>query len=130
RNGAWEFFSLAGLPVSYHAYFPFGEEITSPTQDAERMKFTGHERDFANPSSVGDDLDYMHARHFGPLVGRFLSVDQVVGSPGQPQSWNRYNYVVNRPLSFTDPRGLQQQPPPVGMTLDDLGGYYGISITV
>src|SRR6185503_9678462 len=62
--------SAAMAKLAYHAYLPFGEELTSTTQDLEQMKFTGHERDFANPSSVADDLDYMHARHYSPLLGR------------------------------------------------------------
>jgi len=28
------------------------------------------------------------------------------GRPLQPQSWNRYTYVLNRPLSLVDPNGL------------------------
>lgn len=97
----------AGSVIAYHAYFPFGEEITSATQDVERMKFTGHERDFANPTGVADDLDYMHARHYGPLTGRLLSVDPTLESadPFLPQSWNRYNYVQNNPLLYVDPTG-------------------------
>ena len=42
----------------------------------------------------------------GPAIGsRFLSVDPVSGSPGHPQSWNRYSYVSNNPLAFVDPDG-------------------------
>ena len=94
--------------VAYHAYFPFGEEITSPTQDVERKKFTGHERDFANPSGVADDLDYMLSRHYSPLLGRFLSVDpsQLSRDPARPQSWNRYVYASNNPFNRIDPNGL------------------------
>jgi RHS repeat-associated protein len=96
------------MSVSYHAYFPFGEEITPTTQDVERKKFTGHERDFGNPSGVADDLDYMHARHYNPLLGRFLTTDPVLQvGPAQvlPQYWNRYSYSFNNPLKYVDPSG-------------------------
>ena len=53
----------SGYPAGYHVYYPFGEEATAFNQDAERMKFTGHERDLASLGGAGDDLDYMHARH-------------------------------------------------------------------
>jgi RHS repeat-associated protein len=112
----------AGYPKAYHAYYPFGEEATAFNQDTERLKFTGHERDFASAGGAGDDLDYMHARHHSPVTGRFLSVDPVGGNPAAPQSWNRYAYVTGRPLIYTDPNGLigfGRVPPPVGMTFYD-----------
>jgi RHS repeat-associated protein len=92
--------------VGEHAYFPFGEEVTSPVQNAERMKFTGHERDLGG-AGLEDDLDYMHARYCSPLAGRFLSVDpEGRGSkPGLPQSWNRYAYAKNNPILLIDPDG-------------------------
>ena len=69
------------------------------------MKFTGHQRDLANLGGDGDDLDYMHARHYNPTLGRFLSVDRHRGGGRIPQSWNRYAYVGGRPLVFADPDG-------------------------
>lgn len=30
---------------------------------------------------------------------------------GQPQSWNRYTYVLNNPLRLVDPTGLESQDP-------------------
>ena len=38
-------------------------------------------------------------------MGRFLSVDPVLGEAATPQAWNRYAYVRNRPLNYTDPTG-------------------------
>ncbi len=93
-----------GAQVAYHAYFPFGEEATAG--DTERMKFTGHERDLASLAGTGDDLDYMHARFYGPVNLRFLSADRRRGMAETPQSWNRYSYVTARPLAFRDPAGL------------------------
>ncbi|HKI00413.1 MAG TPA: RHS repeat-associated core domain-containing protein [Thermoanaerobaculia bacterium] len=111
----------AGNQVSFHRYYPFGREQTA-LQEGDPMKFTGHERDFANVAGDGDDLDYMHARHYSMITGRFLSYDPIGGNPSAPQSWNRYAYVMNRPMTYTDPYGLIGFTHiflPVGMTLDD-----------
>lgn len=97
---------VAGTKKAFHAYYPFGQEATVVNQDAERMKFTGHERDLGDPASDADDLDYMHARFCSPVTGRFLSVD-----PGKdwrralPQSWNGYTYVRGNPLRNIDSNG-------------------------
>src|ERR1700730_17345051 len=74
------------------------------------MKFTGHERDLGNPSSDQDDLDYMHARNYSALTGRFLSVDRAGGRAQRPQSWNRYAYARGNPLAYVDPTGLDPLP--------------------
>ncbi|MFN7964220.1 MAG: hypothetical protein U0V87_00825 [Acidobacteriota bacterium] len=34
---------------------------------------------------------------------RFLSPDEVVGNTQDPQTWNRYSYVMNNPMMYTDP---------------------------
>jgi RHS repeat-associated protein len=94
----------AANKIAQHTYYPYGEEATNPSQDAERMKFTGHERDFGGVGTT-DDLDYMHARYCSPLTGRFMSLDAVNGKPRVPQSWNRYAYGRGNPLKFVDPDG-------------------------
>jgi hypothetical protein len=38
-------------------------------------------------------------------MGRFISPDTVVQSYANPQSLNRYSYVFNNPLRYTDPSG-------------------------
>ena len=96
-----------GARTSYHVYYPFGEEATSITQDTERMKFTGHERDLGNTTSAADDLDYMPARFYNPQLGRFLRVDPK--NRYQPlrhsQTWNRNSYAAGNPLKYVDPDG-------------------------
>lgn len=55
-----------------------------------------------------EDLDYMHARYCSPVQGRFLSIDPVLKmrqAMRRPQRWNRYAYVTNNPLKWTDPTG-------------------------
>ena len=44
-------------------------------------------------------------RIYDPYLGRFLSADPVLQDPLNMQSFNRYSYVWNNPLSFVDPSG-------------------------
>jgi RHS repeat-associated protein len=101
--------------VKRHDYLPFGEELGANiggrtiaqgyTGDSIRQKFTSKERD----NETG--LDYFEARYYGSSQGRFTSVDPILSSArkNHPQSWNRYNYVLNNPLVLVDPNGLQDQ---------------------
>jgi RHS repeat-associated protein len=45
------------------------------------------------------------ARLYDPIVGRFISADEVVPDWFNSQSLNRYAYCVNNPLIYTDPSG-------------------------
>ena len=65
--------------------------------------YTGHEM----LDSVS--LIHMNGRVYDPDLGRFLSADPVIQFPGYSQSYNRYSYVLNNPLSYTDPRVLLQE---------------------
>ncbi len=47
----------------------------------------------------------MNARYYLPEVGRFISPDTIVPEPGNPQSFNRYSYVNDNPVNYTDPSG-------------------------
>ena len=90
-----------------HAYFPFGTELALTSEDPqERLKLTGHERDTIPGEPLS--LDYMHARYYGGLQGRFLSVDSTWESADEerPQSWNRYGYCDNNTVNRIDPDGL------------------------
>lgn len=61
----------------------------------------------------------MHARYCSPGLGRFLSTDPVGGSRKNPQSWNRYTYVLNNPLRYTDPTGMFPCPGLPSVECDD-----------
>jgi hypothetical protein len=45
------------------------------------------------------------ARFYSPRLGRFVSADSIVPQPGEPQALNRYSYVYNNPVIYTDPSG-------------------------
>ena len=47
----------------------------------------------------------MGGRTYNPVLGRFMQADPFIQSPGNVQSFNRYAYVLNNPMSYTDPSG-------------------------
>jgi RHS repeat-associated protein len=49
-----------------------------------------------------------HARFYGPVYGRFLSVDPMLDmrrTVTRPQLWNRYNYALDNTVVYGDPSG-------------------------
>ena len=70
--------------------------------DDVRKQYTGYERDDES------GLDYAQARYYNSNHGRFTSVDPLTASANvkDPQTFNRYSYVLNSPYKFTDPLGL------------------------
>jgi RHS repeat-associated protein len=67
-----------------------------------RRGYTGH-------SMLGRmGLIHMNGRVQDATIGRFLSPDPHVPNPGFTQSFNRYSYVNNNPLTFTDPSGFAE----------------------
>jgi RHS repeat-associated protein len=52
-------------------------------------------------------LIHMNGRVYDSGVGEFLSPDPFVPAPAFTQSFHRYSYVFNNPLSFTDPSGFE-----------------------
>jgi RHS repeat-associated protein len=73
--------------------------------------FSGYER------VVETELDFAQARYFVSITGRFSSPDPLLssGRTANPQTWNRYAYVLGNPLKSTDPLGLWEWS-------DELGG--------
>ena len=49
----------------------------------------------------------MNGRVYDYNLGRFLSVDPIIQSPGNSQSLNPYSYIMNNPLAGTDPTGYR-----------------------
>ncbi|VVH60616.1 Rhs-family protein [uncultured Gammaproteobacteria bacterium] len=66
--------------------------------------FTGHEHI--------DEMGFIHmnGRVYDPQIGRFLSADPHIQDPYNTQSYNRYSYVMNNPLKYTDPSGYWWNP--------------------
>jgi RHS repeat-associated protein len=53
-------------------------------------------------------LIHMNGRIYDPLIGRFLQADPIIQEPYNLQNYNRYSYVMNNPLAFTDPTGYSR----------------------
>jgi RHS repeat-associated protein len=62
--------------------------------------YTGHEQ--LDP--VG--LVHMNGRVYDPEIGRFLSADPFIQDVTNSQALNSYSYVLNNPVSMTDPSGF------------------------
>jgi hypothetical protein len=43
--------------------------------------------------------------YYDPGLGRFIQPDTIIPDLSNPQSYNRYSYVLNNPLRYTDPTG-------------------------
>ncbi|MDP8265860.1 MAG: SpvB/TcaC N-terminal domain-containing protein [Candidatus Aceula meridiana] len=84
-------------------YLPFGlfsrHEMYGDSSQVSHFYFTGKKLD----DETG--LYYYGARYYNPLIGRFLTADPMMPNPTNSQSLNRYSYVYNSPLCYTDPSG-------------------------
>jgi RHS repeat-associated protein len=98
--------SVAGGVVDCDAFYPFGEQDISIciSSNSTSHKFTGDERD------TETNLDHTWFRKYTSAQGRWMTPDPAglaAVDPANPQSWNRYSYVLNDPLDFVDPLGLE-----------------------
>ena len=90
--------------LSYDAWgkrrFPNGQDDPTGSISSQTTRgFTGQEE----LADVG--LVHMNGRVYDPLLGRFGTPDPTTENPFSTQGWNRYSYVGNSPLNFTDPSG-------------------------
>jgi len=106
-----------GTVVSRHDYTGFGKDIAETlgattggrtsaqgygATDELRKQYTGYERDDES------GFEYAQARYYNGDHGRFTSVDPLMASADikNPQTFNRYSYVLNSPYKYVDPLGL------------------------
>ena len=102
----------SGNVADQRGTYPFGENWYSPS--GAGWMFTTYARDAESGN------DYAMARSHVNRLNRFSSpdpLDLAAVSLDNPQSLNRYSYVMDVPVSLVDPLGLQpyrQQPVPEG----------------
>ncbi|MEM0542327.1 polymorphic toxin type 23 domain-containing protein [Flavobacterium sp. j3] len=61
--------------------------------------YTGHEH------LQGVVLIHMNGRLYDPVIHRFLQPDNFISDPQNTQAFNRYSYVLNNPLKYSDASG-------------------------
>ncbi len=90
-----------GEEVASYRYDEFGQLLESSEQVKNSIRFTGREYDEES------GLYYFRMRHYDPSLGRFIQPDPYLGSTEKSKTLlNRYAYVNNNPLTYTDPSGL------------------------
>lgn len=84
-------------PTSWETW-TYGQQLSF---DASRTRkgFTGHE----GVDATG--LIHFGGRMYDPRLGRFIQADPMVEDANLSNGLNRYSYVLNNPLSLTDPTG-------------------------
>jgi len=88
----------AGNVISELRYKPWGEVRTQAGTTSTGYQFTGQ---YSYAADFG--LLYYNARWYDPALSRFAQADSIV--PGGVQGYDRYAYVSNNPLRYTDSSG-------------------------
>jgi RHS repeat-associated protein len=98
----------AGTNPTYSSFAPFGTPRDpndwsgpgSTPNSLTRQGYTFH-------TVLGRmGLNHMNGRVQDAISGTFLSPDPFITDPLNTQNFNRYAYVYNNPLTFTDPSGF------------------------
>ncbi|MDZ7414243.1 MAG: RHS repeat-associated core domain-containing protein, partial [candidate division KSB1 bacterium] len=89
----------SGTKTGELRYYPYGSTRSTWGTTPTTYRFTGQREE----STIG--LYFYNARWYDPVLGRFVQPDPLVPEPGNPQALNRYAYVLNNPIRYTDPSG-------------------------
>jgi RHS repeat-associated protein len=92
-----------GTVHSQARYYPYGVERWSSGTLPTDYRFTGQRFE------AGLGIYAMGARWYDSELGRWISPDTLVPEPTNPQSLNRYSWVLGNPLKFVDPTGHKEE---------------------
>ncbi|WP_158007096.1 RHS repeat-associated core domain-containing protein [Rheinheimera salexigens] len=88
-------------------YDPWGKQYSVSTNSLfTTYSNPGTSKGYTGHNMVNDfEVIHMNGRTYNPHLGRFMQADPFVQAPGNLQNYNRYSYVLNNPMSYTDPSG-------------------------
>jgi RHS repeat-associated protein len=93
---------------------PFGDAFSTVSgSDGDAYHYAMLDHDYSS------DTDHAQFRQYSSTPGRWMSPDPYYGSYNlsNPQSMNRYSYVLNNPMRFVDPKGLDDDDLCEGITV-------------
>ncbi|MBF0819118.1 RHS repeat-associated core domain-containing protein [Streptococcus acidominimus] len=87
-----------GEAVASTSYSLYGSTTRTTDETGNPYAYNGEARDITG-------FDYLRARYYDSQAGTFLTEDSYQGQLTNPLSQNRYAYVHNNPVNYTDPSG-------------------------
>ncbi|ANB26619.1 hypothetical protein A6F57_16360 [Alteromonas stellipolaris] len=100
--------NVNGTVVQQAFFDPFGKrtQIHQASVFANSSYMQPTDRGYTGHNMMdGLGIIHMNGRIYDPTLGRFLQADPHIQAPNNSQSYNRYAYVLNNPMSYTDPSG-------------------------
>ena len=96
--------SYNGAVEGMYSSLPFGDDYSASGTDDDAYHFAMLDQDT-------NDNGHAMFREYSSMSGRWMSPDPYMGSYDiyNPQSFNRYAYVLDNPLGYVDPWGLGSQ---------------------
>lgn len=89
---------------SYDAWGKLRNPLDWTNKDVSNLSVTNRGYTF-HEHLLDAGLINMNGRLYDPAIARMLSPDNYVQNRANPQNFNRYSYVLNNPMKYTDPSG-------------------------
>jgi RHS repeat-associated protein len=110
---------LASAMTQLYSFDAYGNAIGfNPSEALTEFLYSGEQFD----SKIGQQ--YLRARYYDPVTGRFNRLDPFFGNKSDPQSFHKYLYTNADPVNGIDPSGE------FGMGLGGFGAFMAYSVNL
>ncbi|MGP9802960.1 FG-GAP-like repeat-containing protein [Rheinheimera sp. NSM] len=99
--------NAAGSLLQQFIYDPWGKQYSVSSNSVfSTYSNPGDSKGYTGHKMINDfEVIHMGGRTYNPILGRFMQADPFIQAPSNLQNYNRYSYVLNNPMSYTDPSG-------------------------